>query len=53
VLAIHQLTDAERVCDRFVLLSDGRVRGIGTLPELRARTGLRDADLEEVFLALT
>jgi len=53
VLAIHQLTDAERVCDRFVLLSDGRVCGIGTLPELRARTGLRDADLEEVFLALT
>ena len=53
ILAIHQLADAERVCDRFVLLSDGRVCGIGTLPELRARTGLRDADLEEVFLALT
>jgi len=53
VLAIHQLTDAERVCDRFVLLSDGRVCGIGTLPELRARTGLPEADLEEVFLALT
>jgi hypothetical protein len=29
------------------------VRGIGTLPELQARTGLPDADLEEVFLALT
>jgi ABC-type multidrug transport system ATPase subunit len=53
VLAIHQLIDAERACDRFILLADGRVRGIGTLAELRARTGDRAARLEEVFLALT
>ena len=52
-LAIHQLIDAERVCDRFVLLADGRVRGVGTLAELRARTGMASAGLEEVFLALT
>jgi len=53
VLAIHQLADAERVCDRFVLLADGAVRGVGTLDELRARTGLAAATLEDVFLALT
>ena len=53
VLAIHQLADAERVCDRFVLLADGQVRGIGTLNELRARTGKASARLEDVFLALT
>jgi ABC-2 type transport system ATP-binding protein len=53
VLAIHQLMDAERVCDRFVLLADGQVRGIGTLNELRARTGKASARLEDVFLALT
>jgi ABC-2 type transport system ATP-binding protein len=53
VLAIHQLGDAERVCDRFVLLSQGRVRGCGTLDELRTRTGLGNAGLEEIFLALT
>jgi ABC-2 type transport system ATP-binding protein len=53
VLAIHQLVDAERVCDRFVLLADGRVRGIGTLDELRAHTERPSAGLEEVFLALT
>jgi ABC-type multidrug transport system ATPase subunit len=51
VLAIHQLFDAERVCDRFVLLADGRIRGLGTLAELRGQTG--EAGLEEVFLALT
>jgi ABC-type multidrug transport system ATPase subunit len=53
LVAIHQLVDAERVCDRFVLLAGGRVRGSGTLDELRARTSLGSAGLEEVFLALT
>ncbi|MBZ5726664.1 MAG: ABC transporter ATP-binding protein [Acidobacteriia bacterium] len=52
-LSIHQLTDAARVCDRLVLLSKGRVVGEGTLPELRARAGLDEGGLEEVFLALT
>ena len=53
LLAIHQLSDAERVCDRFILLSAGRLRGVGTLAELRARTGLAAGSLEDIFLALT
>jgi ABC-type multidrug transport system ATPase subunit len=53
VLAIHQLADAERVCDRFVLLAAGAIRGVGTLDELRARAELPSARLEDVFLALT
>ena len=55
-LSIHQITDAARVCDRFVLLSGGRVRGEGTFEELSAVAAARGApcaDLEEVFLALT
>ena len=65
VLSIHQIADAARVCDRFVLLSGGTVRGEGTLQELtklatdRIRT-LGTAGtfgtvgtLEEAFLALT
>jgi ABC-2 type transport system ATP-binding protein len=53
VLAIHQLGDAARVCDRFVLLAEGRIRGAGTLAELRAQTGNPAARLEDIFLALT
>ena len=53
VLAIHQLPDAQRVCDRFVLLADGRLRGVGTLNELRALTGKASAGLEDVFFAFT
>lgn len=52
-LAIHQLSDAERVCDRLILLADGRIRGMGTLNDLRARAGIGDASLEDIFLALT
>jgi len=54
-LSIHQITDAARVCDRFVLLSGGRVRGEGSLEELSTAAAYRTAppDLEEVFLALT
>ncbi|HMD33574.1 MAG TPA: ABC transporter ATP-binding protein [Vicinamibacterales bacterium] len=50
-LSIHQISDAERVCDRFVLLSGGRVRGEGTLEELKRHAA--GTGLEEVFLALT
>lgn len=52
-LSIHQLSDASRVCDRLVLLSKGRVAGEGTLAELRAKAGLANGGLEEIFLALT
>jgi ABC-2 type transport system ATP-binding protein len=57
-LSIHQIRDAARVCDRFVLLSGGRSCGEGTLPELSRLAALRGGsagadDLEEVFLALT
>jgi ABC-2 type transport system ATP-binding protein len=61
-LSIHQIADAARFCDRFVLLSAGRVRGEGTVAELAALAATRETaanapppaadDLEEVFLAL-
>ncbi|WP_049815059.1 ABC transporter ATP-binding protein [Bradyrhizobium sp. WSM2793] len=53
ILSIHQLRDAERVCDRFILLSAGQVRGSGGLADLRAQTGLPNGSLEEIFLVLT
>jgi ABC-2 type transport system ATP-binding protein len=58
LLSIHQIADAARVCDRFVLLSSGHVCGEGTLDELSAVASARcgvnmGGDLEEVFLALT
>ena len=55
-LSIHQLADAARICDRFVLLNAGRTVGEGTFDELRASAKMvtpNTASLEEVFLALT
>jgi ABC-2 type transport system ATP-binding protein len=55
-LSIHQINDAARVCDRFVLLSGGRVRGEGTLGDLSGAATPQNndgGDLEEIFLALT
>ncbi len=53
-LSIHQIADAARMCDRFVLLSGGRIVGEGTVEELAARAP-SDApeSLEDIFLALT
>jgi len=53
LLSIHQLVDAERVCDRFLLLKDGRLVGSGTLDELKAGAAGQARNLEEAFLALT
>ena len=58
VLSIHQIADAARVCDRFVLLSGGLICGEGAIDELAALAVSRghtsvSRDLEEIFLALT
>jgi ABC-2 type transport system ATP-binding protein len=57
-LSIHQIADAAKVCDRFVLLSGGRIVAEGTLDALIATAQQRaghdlPSDFEEVFLALT
>ena len=52
-VSIHQLVDAEKVCDRLVLLNAGKRVAEGTLTELRAQANLSDGGLEEIFLALT
>jgi ABC-type multidrug transport system ATPase subunit len=53
LLSIHQLADAQRICDRFILLDGGRFLGMGTLEDLRTKAGITEGGLEEVFLALT
>ena len=57
VLSIHQVADAARLCDRFVLLSGGSVRGEGTLAGLIEMAATKHpqslSGLEDAFLALT
>jgi sodium transport system ATP-binding protein len=39
IVSTHRLDEAERICDRFGLMHQGRLRLEGTLAELRAATG--------------
>lgn len=52
LVSIHQISDAEKICDRFILLSNGMLIGAGNLDELRSRASIPQGSLEEVFLAL-
>jgi lipooligosaccharide transport system ATP-binding protein len=51
VLTTHYMEEAERICDRLVIMDEGRIVAEGSPPELRSRYG--KADLEGVFLELT
>jgi ABC-2 type transport system ATP-binding protein len=52
-LSTHTLEVAEALCDRIAILHEGRIRALGTMPELRAEAAAGAAALEDVFLKLT
>jgi ABC-2 type transport system ATP-binding protein len=52
LLSIHQLTEAEKICDRFLLLNIGKVAAIGTLVQLKKQAEIDSGGLEEVVLAI-
>jgi ABC-2 type transport system ATP-binding protein len=52
ILATHILDVAERLVDRVGIMRAGELVAQGTLDELRALAGRKDATLEDIFLAL-
>jgi len=52
VASVHQLSDAEKIADRVLLMAKGRALAFGTLAELRAEAGNSDLSLEEIFIEL-
>ena len=50
--SVHQMSTAERIADRIVLLADGRSVANGTLAELRALAGGEMTSFEDVFRRL-
>lgn len=50
ILTTHRLEEAERLCDRFGLMHQGRLVCTGTLADLRAQTGCQT--LVEMFMHL-
>jgi len=50
LLSTHLMSEAERLCDRVIILHQGRVRAVGTPAGLCAQTGADD--LEDAFVRL-
>ncbi|MBU8880005.1 ABC transporter ATP-binding protein [Bacillus sp. FJAT-29790] len=53
LMSTHILATAERYCDRFVILHEGKVRAQGTLSELRIQFAMPGATLDDLYIQLT
>ncbi|MDO4681118.1 MAG: ABC transporter ATP-binding protein [Aerococcus sp.] len=52
LLSTHILANAERYCDRFLFLKDGRLKAQGNLSEIQSQLSLPNATLDELYFAL-
>ncbi|CAG9622149.1 ABC transporter ATP-binding protein [Sutcliffiella rhizosphaerae] len=52
LLCTHVLDTAEKICDRFVLLSDGQVRAEGTLLDIQDGCHLPEGSLLDCFFTI-
>jgi ABC-2 type transport system ATP-binding protein len=49
----HNMEEAEQVSDRVAIMDAGKIAVIGSVPELKGKTGRKDADLEDAFIFFT
>ena len=53
LMSTHILATAEKYCDRFAIIDNGKMITVGTLDELREEFGMADKNLDEVYLEIT
>lgn len=53
LMSTHILATAEKYCDRFIILHEGKVRAIGTLKELQHDFNMPGASLDDLYIQLT
>ncbi|GIN73855.1 ABC-type transporter ATP-binding protein EcsA [Bacillus sp. J14TS2] len=53
LMSTHILATAERYCDRFIILHNGKIRANGTLEDLREEFSMKNASLDDIYLQLT
>ncbi len=51
LMSTHILATAEKYCDRFVVLHEGKLRANGTMLNLRAEFNLPESSLDDIYLA--
>ncbi|NQD65752.1 ABC transporter ATP-binding protein [Bacillus haikouensis] len=53
LMSTHILATAERYCDSFIILHEGKIRAKGTLEELRTEFAMPGATLDDIYIQLT
>ncbi|MGG5253338.1 ABC transporter ATP-binding protein [Neobacillus sp. SM06] len=53
LMSTHILATAEKYCDRFIILHEGKIRAEGTMAELRKQFSMPDASLDDLYIQLT
>jgi len=53
LMSTHILATAERYCDRFIIIHDGKIKAIGTLTELQESFNMPKASLDDLYVRLT
>ncbi len=53
LMSTHILATAERYCDRFIILHEGKIKALGTLNDLREEFGMENASLDDLYIQLT
>lgn len=53
LMSTHILATAEKYCDSFIILHEGKVRAKGTLAELREQFSMPGASLDDLYIQLT
>jgi ABC-2 type transport system ATP-binding protein len=52
-ISTHTMSLASRLCDRIGIISHGLLTAEGTEEELKHHSGVKEGDLEDLFLELT
>lgn len=53
LMSTHILATAERHCDRFIILHEGKIVLEGTLAEMRAKLNMANATLDDIYIEMT
>lgn len=53
LMSTHVLDTAEKYCNRFIVLHEGKVIAQGDIEGLRATSNIEETSLEEIYFALT
>ena len=53
LMSTHILATAEKYCDNFIIIHEGKILASGKLSDLRKEFNMPEASLDEIYLALT